>query len=148
MLRAYYSKPGRPLQFSCEKPGMICKFTLMTAGDARAPTGSTNGRIEPNSNPSVQQNTSSNLRQQRQSTLMAAPSRPEGRRNTQTLGRRGIRSNQPTGPPNQNESESLFVPLEEEDRGWDPTNYDEDENELAWDTREPNVMPLILYNFQ
>jgi hypothetical protein len=125
---------------------MICKFTLMTAGDPHVPVRPANGK-ETNSNLSAQQSTTSNPGPQRQTKLMAAPPRPEGRRNTQTLGRRGTDSNrQVAGEGNRSESDSLFVPLEEEDRSWDPTNYDEDENVLAWDTREPNViLPMLSY---
>lgn len=141
-LRACYSRPGRPLQFSYEKPGLICKFTLMTAGEARAnvPTGPTKAANakKPASKSGVSTTTTTTTQPPPSQSMPPPQPRTEGRRSTQTLGRRAD-NNPPAQPVVRKESESLFV-SQEEDRDWDPTNYDDNEEMmLGWDTREREV---------
>jgi cell cycle checkpoint control protein RAD9A len=139
VLNACYTKPGRPLQFGYDQPGLSCRFTLMTAGDPRSHAATDTGTSATAKKPATEQSKASNADQQRQSRIMLPPLRPEGRRNTQTLGRRKPDDNTNVVNPSSKESESLFVPQEDEDRTWDPTNYDDGEEMLAWDSREPDV---------
>ena len=139
VLHAHYSSPGRPLQFAFENPGLICKFTLMTAGDPKGPVDVPEGRKESSSNSLGQQAPGFNTLKQADRRSMAPPSRPEGRRNLQTLGRRATDAPPFADQTTRKTSDSLLMPQEEEDRSWNPSNYDEDENVLAWDTRDSDV---------
>jgi cell cycle checkpoint control protein RAD9A len=145
VLNTCYTKPGRPLQFGYDQPGISCRFTLMTASDSRSPAVADTGNKATARKPSTEQASAANTDRQRQSRIMLPPPRPEGRRNTQTLGRRKPDDETNSAQPSRQESETLFVPQEDEDRTWDPTNYDDGEEMLAWDSREPDVS-IIAYS--
>ncbi|KAJ4993891.1 hypothetical protein SVAN01_00368 [Stagonosporopsis vannaccii] len=154
-LRAYYSQPMRPLQFSYGCDGLVAEFTLMTSGDC---TGA-----PPTPTPAPQQHTATQP-QSRQTSR--APSTISERTDTRTIhsempppvqpasrrdenGRlRNPGSRQPSSAPSQpqtvqfqigpDDGESLFVPhddarmQEEEDAAWAPVDYDKEET-LGWD---------------
>jgi hypothetical protein len=112
----------------------------MTAGEARAnvPTGPT--KVANAKKPVAKSGVSTSTTTQPPASQSMPPpqQRSEGRRSTQTLGRR-TEDNPPAQPVVRKESESLFV-SQEEDRSWDPTNYDDSEEMmLGWDTREQEV---------
>jgi cell cycle checkpoint control protein RAD9A len=155
-LKAYYSQPTRPLQFSYGCDGLLSEFTLMTSGDY---TGA-----PPTPTPTVQRHTAASLHPSRQSSH--APSAASGRTDTRSMrsempppiqpasrrdqnGRlRAPGSRQPSSAPSQSQAvqaqtepedeESLFVPhndagmQEEEDAAWAPLDYDKEET-LGWD---------------
>lgn len=154
-LKAYYSQPTRPLQFSYGCDGLVAEFTLMTSGDY---TGA-----PPSQTPAPQQHTATQ-QQSRQTSRAAStasertdtrslrsemppPVQPASRRDQH--GRlRKPGSRQPSSAPSQSQSvqlqtgpedeESLFVPhndakmQEEEDAAWAPIDYDKEET-LGWD---------------
>lgn len=154
-LRAYYSQPTRPLQFSYGCDGLVAEFTLMTSGDY---TGA-----PPTPTPAPQQHTAT---QQQSRQTSRAPSTVSERTDTRSMrsempppvqpasrrdqnGRlRNPGSRQPSSAPSQSQpvqtqaepddEESLFVPhndarmQEEEDAAWAPMDYDKEET-LGWD---------------
>jgi cell cycle checkpoint control protein RAD9A len=148
-LRAYYSQPTRPLQFSYGCDGLLCEFTLMTSGDY---TGA-----PPTPTPAPQQQTATPKYQSRQSSH--APSAASERTSTRSMQPEMPPPVQPASRRDQNgrlrnpgsrqpsstaaarpqtvqrqaepeDEESLFVPhndsrmQEEEDAAWAPMDYD------------------------
>jgi cell cycle checkpoint control protein RAD9A len=141
VLNAYYSSPGRPLQFSYRKDELYCQFTVMTAGEYRGgqpptTTTTTPAIIRP---PSAQPQSETFIRQSGNSRSMPPPARPDTRRNPRSLGRRESTSTSKSSDSQAQESDSLFVPMEEEDRQWDPPNLDDNEEMLGWDASENHV---------
>jgi cell cycle checkpoint control protein RAD9A len=150
-LRAYYSRPTRPLQFSYGCDGLLADFTLMTSGDY---TGA-----PPTPMPAQQQQTSTSQYQSRRASHapsvasdtrsvrseMPPPVQPASRRD-QNGRLRNPGSRPPSAAPSQTaqpqaeaeDEESLFVPhndmrmQEEEDAAWAPMDYDKEET-LGWD---------------
>lgn len=141
---AYYSTPGRPLQFSYFRDGMHCQFTLMTVADyngtpapstaasavdrhiSRAP--STGVSAAPNGRIVVSE--------------MPPPAAPNARRPVRKLGQNGPQAGKRKADEQDQESDSLFVPREDddrEDRRWDPAEYENDEETLGWDASANNV---------
>jgi cell cycle checkpoint control protein RAD9A len=138
-LRAIYSKPGRPLQFSYEKPGFICKFTLMTTSNNTGMNAGTPAVVKKASRTTKPAQPVSNGASSRQASIsMPPPSRVDGRRSTQSLGRRQPESNA-QNPDVPAASQSLFIPIDDDDRAWDPTSYDDEEEVLAWDSKGADV---------
>jgi cell cycle checkpoint control protein RAD9A len=130
VLNAFYSDAGRPLQFVYKKGAVLCQYTLMTSGENRAlPT--TSGSSSNRRAPSIE--TSSFSQPKSTPAAMAPPPRPRDRA-LRSLGRRGTANDPSSVPSNGKESESLFVTQEEEeDRAWDPPNYETSEETLGWD---------------
>jgi cell cycle checkpoint control protein RAD9A len=131
VLNAFYSDAGRPLQFMYKKGSVLCQYTLMTAGENRAlpamSGSSSNRKASSNESISIPQPKS-------QFTSMPPPPRPRERRNLRSLGRRGTASDATSAVSNGKESDNLFVTQDDdEDRAWDPPNYDTGEETLGWD---------------
>ncbi|KAF2644848.1 hypothetical protein P280DRAFT_495991 [Massarina eburnea CBS 473.64] len=123
-IKAYYSHPTRPLQFSYGSGGLVCEFTLMTSGDYNAtafaptPTPQVTGR-------SMSRTHSSATNDHRG---MPPPVEPASRRSS----RRELGTSKKASPPKpQPDSESLFVP--DEESRWEPANYENEEEMLGWD---------------
>ncbi|KAF2673167.1 hypothetical protein BT63DRAFT_147837 [Microthyrium microscopicum] len=135
VLHAYYTSPGRPLQFAYNKGSMNCQFTLTTAGEYRGTT------IQPAPVGAATRHRSESERASKpppsRAKVMPPPPAPSGRRNTKTLGKR-----RPSAPDRSaetsrdNQDEPLFVPMENDDRNWDPPSYDNAEESLGWDASE------------
>ncbi|KAF1365520.1 hypothetical protein EJ07DRAFT_161559 [Lizonia empirigonia] len=166
-LKAYYSHPTRPLQFSYGCDGLLSEFTLMTSGDyTGAPL-----------TPAPKQSTATPQQQSRQASN--APSAASEQTNTHSMrsempppvqlasrrdqhGRlRNPGSRQPSTAPAQSQTadsqaepddeESLFVPhddarmQEEEDAAWAPIDYEKEET-LGWDAsayHDASVFPTF-----
>lgn len=143
---AYYSNPGRPFQFSYSKDGIHCQFTLMTTGDYN---GTPTPSAAPISGPSAAsqpisraQSTASMPSESRRSAVeeMPPPAKPAPRRPVRKLGQNE------NGPSSQfrqqieEDPDSLFVPAAEEDRRWEPMEYDNDNDEeaMVWDASASN----------
>ncbi|KAJ4412218.1 hypothetical protein N0V91_000686 [Didymella pomorum] len=150
-LKAYYSAPTRPLQFSYGCDGLVAEFTLMTSGDY---TGA-----PPTPTPAPRQPTATPQQQSRQASHapsavseMPPPVQPASRRD-QNGRLRNPGSRQPSSAPSQpqaaptqagkEDEESLFVPhkdariQEEEDAAWAPMDYEKEET-LGWDASADN----------
>ncbi|KAF9696951.1 hypothetical protein EKO04_004616 [Ascochyta lentis] len=168
-LKAYYSQPTRPLQFSYGCDGLLSEFTLMTSGDY------TGAPLIPT--PAPQQQTVTPRQQSRQASHapsaasertetrsmhseMPPPVQPASRRD-QNGRLRNPGSRQPSSAPAQSQTiqpqveaedeESLFVPhndasmQEEEDAAWAPMDYEKEET-LGWDAsadHDASVFPTF-----
>ncbi|RDI88972.1 hypothetical protein Vi05172_g1006 [Venturia inaequalis] len=144
---AHYSNPGRPFQFSYSKEGIQCQFTLMTTGEYNGtPTPSAAPISAPSAPPprsiSRAQSTASMASEIRRSAVeeMPPPVKPAPRRPVRKLGQNE------NGPSSQfrqqieEDPDSLFVPAAEEDRRWEPMEYDDDNDEeaMVWDASASN----------
>ncbi|CAO2647818.1 Nn.00g087400.m01.CDS01 [Neocucurbitaria sp. VM-36] len=156
-LKAYFSQPTRPLQFSYGCDGLLCEFTLMTSGDHTAappmPTPAPQDSRQTSRAPSTatDRTESRSIR-----TEMPPPIEPASRRDRS--GRiRNPGSRQKVsiaqGDFAQQESESLFIPdneeairrENEEDSAWAPIDYEKEET-LGWDAsadHDASVFPTF-----
>lgn len=154
-LKAYYSQPTRPLQFSYGCDGLLSEFTLMTSGDY------TGAPLTPTSAPQQTTATSQQSRQASRAISVASertdarsmrsemppPVQPASRRDqngrlrnpgSRQLSSAPVRSQSAQSHAEPEEEESLFVPhndarmQEEEDAAWAPIDYDKEET-LGWD---------------
>ena len=131
-ISAYYSNPGRPLQFSYSDGGMTSNFTLMTAGDyGETPVPSAEASNAPTRQASratsMAATAAEESRQQSERSIdMPPPAVPNTRRTIRKLGQNDKTKQQREDP------ESLFVP-EEDDTRWDPPDYENDEESMGWD---------------
>ena len=125
-LKAYYSHPMRPLQFSYGADGLLCEFTLMTSGDYNAGTAP----LTPASATQVPSRASAGNLDARDNRSMPPPVEPASRQSV----RRQIGSRQASASvrPSQDQ-ESLFVNEEEDDTQWEPMDYNNEEEALGWD---------------
>jgi cell cycle checkpoint control protein RAD9A len=134
-LKAFYSRPTRPLQFSYGRDGLLCEFTLMTSGDYNAapptpaPQAMSSRHTSRNSSKTtVERGDDRGFRSDMPPPVQPA-SRRDGSGRLRNPGSRQASALQ-AQPVNQN-SESLFVP-EDEDAAWAPLDYDKEET-LGWD---------------
>lgn len=140
-ITARLSLPSRPLQFSYHNFGVYSEFTLVTTGiTASAPTPkfvSTRSYSRAPSMAPAQTTTS------RATSEMPPPARPTSKKPLT-----GNSQRQPVAPKTHQSSltdsdpdpESLFMPGGDDDRSWDPLNYDDDNGEemLGWDASNEN----------
>lgn len=145
-LKAYYSQPTRPLQFSYGYGGLLCEFTLMTSGDHNAapPTPTPAPQTHNSRRPSRAQSASTERTDSRSVRAdMPPPTEPASRRDRSgRLRNPGTRQNSSTPQTQtlQGDSDSLFIPdndearrrEEEEESAWAPMDYDKEET-LGWD---------------
>jgi cell cycle checkpoint control protein RAD9A len=151
-LKAYYSQPTRPLQFSYGCDGLLCEFTLMTSGDYNAaPPTPTPALQAPGSRQTSRAPSNSTERADTRSMRsdMPPPTEPASRRDRS--GR--LRNPGSRQTPVQQDPESLFVPdpddarrqEEEEDSAWAPLDYEKEET-LGWDAsadHDASVFPTF-----
>lgn len=131
-LKAYYSHPTRPLQFSYGCDGLMCEFTLMTSGDYNGSTAPpTPAPAAHVSSRAPSRTLSAATSEARDTRSMPPPVEPASRRSA----RRQMGSRQTSSPVRpQNDPESLFVNQgEEEDTQWEPVDYNNEEEALGWD---------------
>jgi cell cycle checkpoint control protein RAD9A len=132
-LKAYYSQPTRPLQFSYGDDGILCEFTLMTSGDYNAAPSTTPTAAPQTFNSRQTSRAPSNSTEQTETRSMRSdmppPAEPAWRRDRSSrLGKPGSRQTSVQQDP-----ESLFVPdPEEDDAAWAPLDYEKEET-LGWD---------------
>ncbi|QDS75670.1 hypothetical protein FKW77_007473 [Venturia effusa] len=140
-VNAYYSAPGRPFQFSYSKEGIQCQFTLMTTGEYNGtPTPSAAPVDAPNAGPPSiprAQSTVSMASESRRSNVvdMPPPAKPAPRRPVRKLGQNENGPSSQFRQQTEEDPDSLFVPAAEEDRRWEPMEYDNDNDEeaMVWD---------------
>ena len=141
-IHAYYSNPGRPLQFFYTQEGLTCQFTLMTAGDySGTPATSAPVSAAPTQPASRDQSIVSPAAEisRPKAKDMPPPAEQNKRKSLRKLGQNESHGQITSQQRAKEVSESLFVPMEEEDHRWDPTEYEEDEETLGWDTNVSNV---------
>jgi hypothetical protein len=137
-MNAHYSSPGRPLQFRYGQGALECQFTLTTAGEYRGPPNSRGATLGRTSRPADSESNSASVSsRQARPRVMPPPSRPEKRRDAQSLGRRQTETTRRS--TDSGDGDSLFVRQEETDRQWDPASYDNAEESLEWNTNHETV---------
>lgn len=135
-ISAHFSYPTKPLQFSYQSSGMHCEFTLMTTGDYRGASA--------NPNPQFLTNRSSSRQPSvvpvpsRSASEMPPPPRPVGKPLSSQSNRGSLGQGRQKLPSNldaDDGDDSLFMPQGDDDRTWDPPNYDQDDGGemLGWD---------------
>jgi cell cycle checkpoint control protein RAD9A len=144
VVKALYSHPSSPMQLSYSDEAITSEFIFMTIGESRGgsatpmPDGSRTGSKRPASKQPLQATASP----KRTATSMPPPPMSA----TPNLNRESTRSrmSRPSPPPPQPSIQSQGLFLDggdgDEDRRWDPANFDEEEEEmLLWDTGGENV---------
>ena len=141
-ISAQFSYPTRPLQFGYQSEGMHCAFTLMTLGDYRSASSTPNPNFVSTRSASRQPSMApAPTAISRGISDMPPPARPIPRINadkplssqSQRKPLRPERHNAPSYDADHDE-ESLFLPPGDDDQGWDPPNYEPEEEEmLGWD---------------
>ncbi|KAF2280092.1 DNA repair protein Rad9 [Westerdykella ornata] len=132
-LKAYYSQPTRPLQFSYGSDGVLCEFTLMTSGDYDASANATPAPQQIPSRTASQAQSAATERIEDRSirSEMPPPVEPASRAEPR---RRIPGSRKETTPkPPQPGSQGLFVSQDDEDARWEPVDYNNEEETLGWD---------------
>jgi cell cycle checkpoint control protein RAD9A len=140
-LKAFYSQPTRPLQFSYGCDGLLCEFTLMTSGDYSAAPSTPTPAPQAISSRQTSRAPSTTIAEREESRSfrsdMPPPVQPASRRDgSGRLRNPGSRqaSSAAQAPPVRREPDSLFV-AEDEDEDWAPLDYDKEDKEetLGWD---------------
>ncbi|KAI1170158.1 Rad9-domain-containing protein [Nemania sp. FL0916] len=143
---ANYSMPARPMQIRYEGDGIKCEFLLMTVGE-RGTSGNKVKKTRANAKgvagPRLEETTTRPNSHAPTPAPPTVPIKSQSRPNPMPSLRPPIERPSQRPPPATLESESLFVP-QDNDEQWEPVNVDEDEDEqengrLGWDTSgEPN----------
>ncbi|KAI0430497.1 Rad9-domain-containing protein [Xylaria sp. FL1042] len=136
---ANYSRPARPMQLKYDGDGIKCEFLLMTVGERGSPgpkTKKTRANAKGRTGPQLEETVA------RADSHTPAPVPPpvhitsQSRQNPIPSLRPPIERPSQRPPPATLESESLFVP-QDNDEQWEPVNVDEEEDEenarLGWD---------------
>ncbi|KAI0887582.1 Rad9-domain-containing protein [Annulohypoxylon maeteangense] len=140
-ISAYYSIPSKPLQFKYEGDGIGCEFLLMTVGERGAPgqkAKKTRGGAKGAKPPQLEASTSRAASHASTPAPRIPPPKSQGPRVDPVPSLRPpITRPSQRPPPATMQSESLFVPQDDEQQ-WDPVNVGEDEDEeenarLEWD---------------
>ena len=139
---ALYSTPGRPLQFNYGVEGVQCQFTLMTAGDYHHtpnPSATNKSLSRESSRPRSGADNDGVPNTRSASTEMPPPATTKARKLAGRLGQNESATSSLLSNRSDRDSESLFVRQEEEDRQWDPAEYDNEEESLGWNATIDNV---------
>ncbi|KAH8732368.1 DNA repair protein-like protein rad9 [Phaeosphaeriaceae sp. PMI808] len=143
-LKAFYSQPTRPLQFSYGCDGILCNFTLMTSGDYSAAPATPGPAQAPSNRPASRAPSTTTERTETRSmrSNMPPPTGLASRRDRSgRLRNPGSRQNSAAqAQPAHQDSDSLFVPdpeeaqrrEEQEELAWAPLDYEKEET-LGWD---------------
>ncbi|KAI8936896.1 hypothetical protein NX059_006128 [Plenodomus lindquistii] len=144
-LKAYYSQPTRPLQFTYGYDGLLCEFTLMTSGDISAIPPAPTPAPQTHNNRQASRAVSTATERTAARSIrpgMPPPMEPASRRDRvgrlRNPGSRQSSTAQTTAAPP--DPESLFIPdddemrrrEEEEEEAWAPVDYEKEET-LGWD---------------
>lgn len=146
---ARYSQPTRPLQLAYEYGGILCEFTLMTIGDfrGRSTTPGPAALRGPSARPSSRQQSAPALERSIErpvTSAMPPPTQPASRSFIRESASQRAPRPSPPPPKASIDSESLFLPHNDDDRRWDENDYgDPDEDMLGWDASADNVRNLI-----
>ncbi|KAF2729045.1 hypothetical protein EJ04DRAFT_546502 [Polyplosphaeria fusca] len=140
-LKAYYSQPTRPLQFSYGCDGLLCEFTLMTSGDSNAAATPAAAIQSPSrGNSRARSSTSDRPSNTTSRPEMPPPVEPASRR----APKRRLPGSRPVTEPRRPEpdADSLFVQQEEDDARWEPVDYNKEEETLGWDASADHAAPV------
>lgn len=144
-ISASYSVPQRPLQLKYIDGGMTSEFILMTIGDYRGASATPQpGAVRAGSKRPVPRELEHRRSEQRS---MPPPSRPPPSSISRDATRSRITRPSPPPPQPSIQDNALFFTEADDDNKWDPTNYDEEEEEmLGWDASADNVSLRLKYN--
>ena len=149
VVKALYSHPSNPMQITYSDEGVLCEFILMTIGESTggsatpARTASRAASKRPASRPPLEATPGS--RRPASSSMPPPPIAAAASANREAA---KAKLSRPSPPPPQPSlpANALFLP-EDEDRRWDPVNYDEEDDEmLLWDTGGESVSLLVDLN--
>lgn len=137
---ANYSMPARPMQLRYDGDGIKCEFLLMTVGERGTP-GQKGRKTRTNAKgaagPQLEETATRANSHAPAPVPPTAPKTSQSRPNPMPSLRPPIERPSQRPPPATLESESLFVP-QDNDEQWEPVNVDEDDEEengrLGWDT--------------
>lgn len=138
---ANYSIPARPMQLRYDGDGIKCEFLLMTVGERGAPgpkSKKTRANVKGATGPQLEGTVTRANSYAPTPAPAAVPITPLSRPNPIPSLRPPIERPSQRPPPATLESESLFVP-QDNDEQWEPVNVDENDEEeenarLGWDT--------------
>lgn len=134
-VKALYSRPSNPMQLTYTDEGLLCEFILMTTGEARGNSVTPAPRANTARDASRQlPQGSSNSKGARNRSEMAPPLIEAAPSATREAKR--VKVSRPSPPPPQPsiQSQALFCPEADDERRWEPVNYeDEDDEALMWD---------------
>jgi cell cycle checkpoint control protein RAD9A len=134
-VKALYSHPSSPMQLTYSDDGVLSEFILMTTGESRgvsaAPTNASRANSKrPASRPPLEATPGS----KRANSEMRPPSTSAAPSNSREAARSKVSRPSPPPPQPSIQTEALFFPEADDDRRWDPVNFDEEEDEmLLWD---------------
>lgn len=141
-ITANYSTPAKPMQLAYNGDGIKCEYLLMTVGERGATSQKAKKARANTKGPAVPQleAAASRANSHAQTPVpQAAPVNSEPRRNHIPSLRPTLERPSQRPPPATFESESLFVP-QDNDEQWEPVNVGEEEEEeeeenvrLGWD---------------
>ncbi|KAH8683364.1 Rad9-domain-containing protein [Tricladium varicosporioides] len=148
IVTALYSQPNCPMQLTYSDEGILSEFILMTIGENRnasttpAPNTSRASSKRPGSRQPLEATSGS-----KKAAMADMPPPPRSVASSHAQGGASNRMTRPSPPPPQPSirADELFVPAGDDDRRWDPVNYDEDEEMLMWDTGMDDVSPSYLF---
>ncbi len=136
-----FSTPARPMLLSYGVSGIRCEFTLVTTGDQRTAPAAGAGNTSVSRGPSTIQPAPSVQGESRSSVGGMAPPQWPKTRTSRRLKPPGSAKQSYAEGQRRAESDSLFVPLED-DRQWDPQFREGDEQGvLGWNASADNVSP-------
>lgn len=147
---AAYSYPSKPMQLKYGDEGVTSEFILMTIGDYKAvsavplPNTIMRNSTSAPSRQHTEDPSLSNVVEQPAASMQPPPR--SGATPATLLGHRAraLRHSPPLPQPSIN-SDSLFLPDDEEDRRWNPSGYGgEDEELLGWDAGTDTVRTTAL----
>lgn len=143
IVKALYSHPASPMQITYNDEGLMSEFILMTIGEARGSSET----------PAINASRANSKRPASRQPVEAMPSSkrvansempPPPMSAAPSMNREPSRTKmpRPSPPPPQPSlaSEDLFLPGADDDRRWDPVDYEEEADEmLKWDAPELGV---------
>ncbi|KAL6706589.1 hypothetical protein ACN47E_005345 [Coniothyrium glycines] len=157
-LKAFYSLPMRPLQFSYGCDGLVCEFTLMTSGASNAapPTPTPAPQALSRQASRAASTTTGRTETRNLRPNMPPPIEPASRRDRSGRVRNpGSRQSSATAQTStlEQDPESLFIPdgedaslrEQEEESVWAPMDYEKEET-LGWDAsanHDASVFPTF-----
>lgn len=134
---AHYSVPAKPMQLRYDGDGFKCEFLLMTVGERGAPGRKAKKTRADAKGPQLEETVTRATSHAPTPAPPVAPVTSQPRLNPMLSLRAPVERPSQRPPPATLESESLFVP-QDNDEQWEPVNLedgDEEENvRLGWDT--------------
>ncbi|KAI6251296.1 DNA repair protein rad9 [Erysiphe necator] len=134
-----YSQPSSPMQLTYDLDGISSKFILMTVGGSSFMSTLNQKQKGLKGTFSRQSQGTKTFSQKKSSSKNFIPKdRPLEAHIDERLTQPKILK-LPPAPQSSVQSESLFIPEDDNDRKWEPLKFDEDEEMLLWDASEKDL---------